>query len=189
MAGRRSPWTWDRLSALAELALIIGLLIGLFGIVHDSLDVSARLGSQSTSESASEIGEHQSLAGLNANGRSAHFYLRATARHAVVFVVRASSYQKDVGYWDAVAKLLNHDPLVWLLGYCNGSACNSFTKAASHPQFDLVAFGELEGLETAHHADAGGFALITDNKGTVTSRLKWRSEPPDAVAANLRQLK
>lgn len=190
MAGVRFLQRRGHLSAWLDLALLLALLIGAVRVCRESRSVQANLSALNTTEPASEIGEHQSLAGLDANGQGANRYLRTTDRHAVVFVVRAARYRADIDYWNAVAVLLKNDSLVWLLGYCDGSACNAMTEAdAIRPEFDLVGYGELDGLETAHDADAGGFALVTDNRGTITSRTKWRAESPTAAAAYFRSLK
>lgn len=180
------------LTVWVEAALVIAAAALLFHLIGEIRALGASPLAQSARKNTlvtGLIGQHQSIRGLDAFGHLVTKHIPTGTNHAVVFVVRRDNYQRDISYWEEVAALVANKSHVWLLGFCNGLACNAETHSAGTPSFALVAYGEVEGLETAHRADNSGDLIIADQRGAITSLYPWRARTPTATADYLGQLK
>lgn len=173
------------------LALVPVAVLALFHVCAQAW--AARAAVQSAAEALASrpdtIGARIGVSALDAKGRLLSRQIPPGTKYLVLFVVRAATYQRDVGYWEGVARLMPMPTRVWLVGYCDGLECNSAGRGLGRPLFALAAFGEETGLAAAHTADEAGRLLVVDGRGAIFATYAWRNHDRGATAAFLESLR
>ena len=157
-------------ASLGELARVVGAIGGVQAEVVKYRTAHPQL--------ASEVGLRASILGLDAFGVPILRTAGRHGRHVVSFVVRDASFSPDVAYWRAVAAGLPRAAPLWLIGYCDGSACIRKAKRMAKPPFSLVAYGEVFGLESVQRADGFGRLIVTTDHLVISSEFPWRGHTP-----------
>ncbi|MGH9480896.1 MAG: hypothetical protein ACRD1L_02290 [Terriglobales bacterium] len=175
------------LAATCEVTLLFAASLVIFHLAGEvrAIRVGAEHYSASQVRHPGDVGTRQSIVGRDILGVQTERGIPRQTKHLVVFVVRQNTYNHDVAYWDRVTKLVPASTGVWFVGFCDGSGCNREAQFVGRPDFSLIAFGEVAGLESAHAADQRGDLLVTDNHAIITAKFPWRAHDPSATAAYL----
>jgi hypothetical protein len=103
----------------------------------------------------------------------------------VVFVLRSSSYAKDIAVWNLVSRRAEATGNPDFLAICSDQTCVASARQSSVGLFPVLAFGQVTALERMVSADKLGDALIVNHLGKIKGAVRWRGEPAAATATRL----
>lgn len=176
----------SRIERAALLVLLIPLVYCLYLMTADARLVAARRSdANAIAGMRSRVGIG-AIGGLDVFGDSVFRTPPVAPERFVVFLLRRTSIGRDLGFWEAVSAALGAQAQrsVILVGYCDGGACNATVRNLPRPPFPVVAFAEIDDLQTVLDADDKGQFLVLDPRASVVGRYRWRGggESPETVA-------
>ena len=95
-------------------------------------------------------------------------------RNKVAFLLRYSSLDADLQFWNEVRGLLLNNDDVQLVAYCENTHCVDVIKnKPDMADFTVLEYGEIVDIQAVLNVDANGeFWLLGKN----TKKIKWRDE-------------
>jgi len=170
-----------KLDLLARIVVIAALAAGISPLRNAIKRIKTDAANERRSSSRAVNPAATSAMGIDVWGRLRFQTLPSDARRFVLFAVRQSSLSADLLLWEQVASRLPRERGVYLVGYCDNSACvNSISGADHKPTFSVLAFGEPAALQAVLSADGKGESLLATGGMRPLRRFKWRTPEPTA---------
>ncbi len=176
---RATPW----------LAIqLVAIVVSVAALVHTGVG-AMRLGRQIATSarlaSSTPIGAFLHARGIDIWGK---LFLPKTpdpGQDSIAFVLRASTCQADLAYWDSVSRALDGRRDLKLWAFCDGGACAEVARRIHSANITVLGYGEVESLRRLWRSDRGGLALISDYKGQVEGAVSWRGATAESTALRL----
>ena len=152
------------------------------------LKLSSQVTSSVVSEGTGNVGQQLSAVGVDVYGNVTVPTVPNPTDTLVAFVLRSTTFDADLKYWDAVWQRTSEGQHVSLVAFCGDRRCVGLAGQLEVKHFPVVGYGQVASLERIARADKEGSALIVSYDGTIKESLPWRGATPDVTSSHLMEV-